>query len=242
MINFFKKKLITTLTKLIRFILRVVAKELKFSSLNRNLYNLIKEDSIIDSFKEFKFKMKKSIIFEKKDDIREYAIKLAISDSKNSEDFFLEFGVYTGRSTNFFSRYVTKLYAFDSFEGLKEDWIGTRVRAGHFNLNKKLPKLEKNIYLVVGLVQETLDEFLKNNTPKIKFVHMDMDTYETSKFVLEKIKPNLHKGSIIIFDQIHNRINWENGEYKALKETFSENEYIFKAFCVNGSQAVIQIL
>ena len=181
-------------------------------------------------------------MFETKKEIREYAIKLAVSNSKNPKDFFIEFGVFKGTTTNFFSNYVTKLYAFDSFEGLREDWLGTRVRAGHFNLNKNLPKLEKNVYLVVGLVQETLDEFLKKNTPNIKFVHMDMDTYETSKFILEKIKPNLNKGSILIFDQIHNRINWENGEYKALKEIFPDDEYIFKAFCVNGSQAVIEIL
>ena len=30
---------------------------------------------------------------------------------------------WTGTSANFFSKFVNKLYCFDSFEGLKEDWV-----------------------------------------------------------------------------------------------------------------------
>ena len=46
--------------------------------------------------------------------------------------------------------------------------------------------------------------FLKEKNPKINFVHMDVDTYESSKFVLESIKPNLVKGSVILFDELYN--------------------------------------
>ena len=34
-----------------------------------------------------------------------------------------------------------KIYGFDSFEGLKEDWVGTSVPKGTFNLNKKIERL-----------------------------------------------------------------------------------------------------
>ena len=59
-------------------------------------------------------------------------------------------------------------------------------------LNKKLPKLNKNVVPIVGWVQDTLSPFLEKYKPKINFVNMDMDTYETTKFVLTKIKPFLN--------------------------------------------------
>ena len=70
---------------------------------------------------------------------------------------------------------------------------------------------------------------------------MDLDTYESSKYVLEKIKPYLSKNAIILFDELYNFIGWENGEYKALKEVFTDDEYEFKAFTLNYCQAVIQL-
>ena len=44
-----------------------------------------------------------------------------------------------------------------------------------------------------------------------------------------------------IFDELYNYAGWEFGEYKALKEVFREDEYIFKAFNTLGHQVVIQI-
>lgn len=77
---------------------------------------------------------------------------------------------------------------------------------------------------------------------KINFVHIDVDTYETSKFVLEKIKPHLLKDSIILFDELYNFSGWDVGEYKSLIEIFHDNEYRFLSFAKDGRQAVIQIL
>ena len=106
----------------------------------------------------------------------------------------------------------------------------------------KIPRLNKNVIPIKGWVQDTLPEFIKNNEKKINFIHMDMDTYKTSKFILEQTKPYLTKGCIILFDQLFNFHGWDIGEYKALTETFDENEYSFLSFSINGQQAVIQIL
>ena len=51
----------------------------------------------------------------------------------------------------------------------------------------------------------------------------------------------LDKNAIILFDQLYNFVGWRNGEYKALQETFDENEYKFRAFTINAQQAVIQL-
>ena len=183
------------------------------------------------------------MLFKDVGQLREYAIKKALNDNFNKNYYFLEFGVWKGESANYFSNYCEKLYCFDSFEGLKEDWTGTFMSKGSFNLNKKLPKLNDNIEVIVGWVEDTLDDFLKKHNPKIKFVHLDMDTYSPSKFVLKKIKPYLVKDAIIVFDEFYNYIGWQNGEYKALKEVFKETEFEHKAFIINNnSQAVIKII
>ena len=71
---------------------------------------------------------------------------------------------------------------------------------------------------------------------------MDMDTYETTKFVLSSLKPYISKKCIILFDELYNFPGWEVGEYKALQEVFNENEYEFLAFSKIKTQVVIQIL
>ena len=174
--------------------------------------------------------------------LRNYAIKEAIKNETKEDDYtYLEFGVYKGDTANFFSKYVNKLYAFDSFEGLREDWVGSQSPAGTFNLDKKIPKLNTNVTPIVGWVQDTLDNFLEEKKPKINFVHMDMDTYETSKFILTKIKPYLNNDAIILFDDLWWYPGWDVGEYKALKEVFNDDEYEFKAFAVYGEQVVIKL-
>ena len=83
--------------------------------------------------------------------------------------------------------------------------------------------------------------FIEEKNPKLT-VHMDVDTYETTKFVLERIKPHLIKGAIILFDELYNFEGWDVGEYKALTEVFDEKDYKFISFSTDTSQATIKIL
>ena len=83
---------------------------------------------------------------------------------------------------------------------------------------------------------------MNEKKPKISFVNIDVDTYNTTRFILEKIKPYLLKNSIIIFDELYNYPGWSVGEYKALREIFNENDFKFLAFSIDGEQSVIQIL
>ncbi len=207
-----------------------------------NAWENYKEESMKKCYEEFKKYFSEAVFINFKD-IREYAIKEALQNNQNNKDvFYLEFGVFSGNSINFFSKYVPEIYGFDSFQGLKEDWQGFDVQKGHFNLNGKIPKLNKNVVPVSGWVQDTLEKFLEEKKPNINFVHMDLDTYPSSKYVLEKIKPFLMKGSIILFDEIYNFAGWEVGEYKALKEVFNDNEYKFIAFARDNHPAIIKIL
>ncbi len=240
----------TILNWISRVIFWIIPYELREGLAKRKLQIKLENNLVEETFKNFKEHFKKSLLFYSSAwEIREYAIKNSLLNDKNKEYYYLEFGVHKGGSANFFSKYVKKLYAFDSFEGLKEDWEGTSNSKGTFNLNKQIPKLNSNVEPIVGCVEDTLDDFLKKYDPKINFVHLDMDTYSPTKFALEKIKPYLVKDAIIIFDQLYNYIGWENGEYKSLIEVFNKEEFKYKAFAISdkrsvpaeGSQSVIQI-
>lgn len=237
--NLIKKFIKFILTKFSRVIYWIIPSE--FKNQPRRLKKILEQNTIKENYEFFKSDFEKSVLFEKIDDIRSYAINTALQKDKEQKFLYLEFGVYQGNSTNFFSKKLKTLFAFDSFEGLEEDWVGTNKRTGYFHLNQKIPKLNKNVNLAVGKVQDTLDNFLNNHQKKINFVHLDFDTYKPTKFVLEKIKPFLANDSILIFDQFYNYAGWKDGEYKAFKEVFNSENYSYKAFNLESKQCVIQI-
>ena len=82
--------------------------------------------------------------------------------------------------------------------------------------------------------------FKDKKDKKIIFAHMDMDTYIPTKYALNKIKPFLQKGSVILFDEFYGYPNWQHHEYKAFIEVFNEKEYKYIAFC--ESEVAVEIL
>ena len=243
-IIYFLKKYIIIFFYLIRRILTI----LKISILPIHTstppltpYDRHLNDQIDLCYETFQKYFTKSIFIEKKR-IHKFIIERAKENDKNNNMLYAEFGVWKGFTANYFSKFVNKIYAFDSFEGLKEDWLGQEYPKGHFDLNKQLPKLNKNVEPVVGWVQDTLIPFLEEKKPEINFLHMDVDTYESTKFILENVKPYMAKNSIILFDELYNHIGWDVGEYKALKEIYKDDEYNFICFAKDGEQAAIRII
>jgi hypothetical protein len=206
-------------------------------------YTMFRDEQLSNCYENFKKYFKTSIFISTTRLLRSYAIKEALLNDKNCEKYFIEFGVHKGESINFFSKYVKKIYGFDSFEGLREDWHGTiDLQKRSFDINGVIPKTYPNVILIKGWVQDTVENFLIEKKPEINFVHMDLDTYESTKFVLKKIKPYLIKNCIIVFDELYNYSGWDVGEYKALSEVFNDNEYKYLAFADEGTSSVIKII
>tara|TARA_Y100000996_G_scaffold312138_1_gene248421 strand:+ start:1121 stop:1873 length:753 start_codon:yes stop_codon:yes gene_type:complete len=176
------------------------------------------------------------------DDILHYAITHVEYEPKN---LYLEFGVWEGRTINLFSNHIqpNKIHGFDTFEGINEDWAGTDKPKGFYTANNNLPKVNDNCVLIKGLIQDTLPIFLEEkDNDEIAFVHMDINTYESSKFVLELIKPRLKINAIILLRGCHNYPGWSVGEYRAFQEIFNKDEYQFLAFSKDGSPAVLRYI
>ena len=144
----------------------------------------------------------------------------------------LEFGVYKGTTINLISNYVDKVYGFDSFLGLPENneqlnnktWI-----KGKFNLDKKLPKVNDNVELIVGWFNETIDKFIKQHSNEtISLIHIDCDLYISTKIIFDKLGHLINKNTILIFDELINYPGYERGEMKAFYEFITQNNKNFK--------------
>ena len=48
---------------------------------------------------------------------------------------------------------------------MNEDYIGTNKPKNTFSLNKMIPRLNSNVEPIVGWVEDTLGDFLKNHDP-----------------------------------------------------------------------------
>jgi glycerol-3-phosphate cytidylyltransferase len=131
---------------------------------------------------------------------------------------YLEFGVYKGRSLHVIAKNSNgnKVYGFDSFNGLPEDWQGDFMKG---SLKCDIPtNIPKNSELVIGYFEDTLEQFLKEHPDPITFIHVDCDIYSGTKYLLEKCHPQIADGCYICFDDYLNYPDYEKFEYKAFNE------------------------
>lgn len=143
-------------------------------------------------------------------------------DLTNTPIDYLEFGVYTGTSFNWWlqknSNPESKFYGFDTFEGLPENW-GTYsagdMHASVPNTNDQRAKFGQ------GLFQETLFGFLNTHTigKNRMIIHIDADLFTSTVFALTTLARYLKKDDIIIFDEF-NVPNHEFSAFKILVESF----------------------
>ncbi len=158
----------------------------------------------------------------------------------------LEFGVAGGATVNWFSARLPafQFYGFDSFTGLAEDWVGHHSAKGAYTQNGILPKVNSNVALIKGWFDATLPAFLQHRAAdmeRLRFVHIDSDTYEAATIVLAAIGRHLKPGCLILFDELVGYPNWRNGEFKALQEAQARFGFTYKFLAFSSEQALIEI-
>ena len=137
----------------------------------------------------------------------------------------VEFGIFKGNS---FFRWIKfrdlleqtnsrKIIGFDIFGDFPEaNFDGDKAKRNAFvaetnggksisleEINELLEQqgLNKNVDIIKGDILITLDVYLEKNPHlKISLLHIDVDLYEPSKHILEKLFDKVTKGGIIIFD------------------------------------------
>lgn len=204
-----------------------------------DVYQILRERSIVASADYAEQHLQDAMIFEKAMKLWTYSAKAASLET----GLILEFGVFQGKSINYFSKMFStqKVHGFDSFEGLAEDWTGYHLPKGTFDLGGNLPKVNPNVTLHKGWFDATLPPFLEKNEGAIKLCHVDCDTYESALFVLQQIAPRLVKGSIIVFDEYYGYPNWKNGEFKAWQSVCKELGLTYKYCAFASMQVTVEI-
>lgn len=205
-----------------------------------DLYQVLRERAVQESADYVEEHLHSAMVFERANVLWAYAANAA----KVADGLLLEFGVFKGRSINFFAdafQHET-IHGFDSFEGLAEDWTGYHLPKGAFDMQGNLPDVRENVVLHKGWFDQTLPPFLSENGTDVKFCHIDCDTYESAKYVLDHIASRLVRGSIIVFDEYYSHPNWKNGEYKAWQTVCRQEGISYKYIAFARMQVAVEIL
>lgn len=153
-----------------------------------------------------------------------------------------EFGVWNGFSINRIAQKTHEIvYGFDSFTGLREDWSGSDYAKGQFDLGGKLPPVRKNVRLIPGWFDQTLPPFLSEHADDFAFVHVDCDTFEAARCVLDLVEPRLREGTVIIFDEYFGYSGWRLGEFKAWQEFVLRHEVRYDYLAFSSAQVAVRI-
>jgi len=132
----------------------------------------------------------------------ESSVEFATKCIQNNYKHVLEFGVYKGDTIQKLRNSLDesyKIFGFDSFEGLPEDWIGTPCFKGCFGVNGNIPNIT-NVVFYKGWFSETLPKYKSIEEP-ISLLHLDCDLYSSTKEVLYSLNNVILEGTIICFDE-----------------------------------------
>jgi hypothetical protein len=152
---------------------------------------------------------------------REELFDLVGRQVENREVLYLEFGVFQGRATRYWSNLLlnpnSKLHGFDSFEGLPESWL-PQAKEGHFTTHGSIPQINDNrVEFFKGWFEQTLPNY-KCPVHEVLVINLDADLYTSTIRVLRELKNNIVPGTYIYFDEFNHR----NHELRAFDEFINE--------------------
>ena len=159
----------------------------------------------------------------------------------------LDFGVMSGDSTLLLAEALEgdlrNVWGFDAFEGIRDPWSKTDRPPGSMSLQGIAPHWlvdHPKVELVVGWVEDTLSEFLRLNPGPVGMIHLDLDVYGPTHFVLSTVKPLLQRGGVLIFDDFFGFVGWQNHSARAFFEVFHDSEW--SCLAISPQQAVFKLL
>ncbi|MEW5827329.1 MAG: class I SAM-dependent methyltransferase [Chloroflexota bacterium] len=154
-----------------------------------------------------------------------------------------EFGVAAGKSINYIAQSLpdARIFGFDSFEGLPEDWRDGAPK-GTFR-TAQLPKVAANVSLIQGWFNETLPCFLDEHPEPVIFLHVDCDLYSSTRTVFTALEKRLCPGTVILFDEFFNYPGWKDGEIRAFTEFVEHTglQYEYLGYNRYGTQAAVVV-
>jgi hypothetical protein len=171
-----------------------------------------------------------------------YNIYQLIKLTNNLDYPIVEIGVYNGGSSFLINKCRNKnkrLYLFDTFEGLLDVNINDNyVKNGQIKTeNEKniydLFKDEENIKIIKGYFPDVIKDDIDFNNQKFSFVHLDVDTYQSTLNCLMYFYDKMIKNGIILTHDYSNTNAL--GVNKSFNEFFKDkSEHIIHLFDTQG--------
>ena len=192
------------------------------------------------------------------------AIKKAFfySSIEKIEGDYFEFGVFTGssfchaiqcaRANKKYDNNLNyiKFYGFDSFEGfgdISDDdkhvfFTKENFKSDYKKVINRVRKIlpEKRFKITKGFFKDTLVNESNNKLARIIFI--DCDTYSSTVFALNYVKPSIQPGTIIILDDYFAYRGLDNkGVYGAFKQFITNNKLKTRQLFSYGMGSVVKI-
>ena len=153
---------------------------------------------------------------------RERIFDLIAKDVANKRVLYMEFGVFDGQGTRYWSNILrhpgSHLHGFDSFEGLPELWEGTDRGKGCFSTKGATPQIDDaRVRFFKGWFQDTLPTY-KAPPHDVLIINLDADLYSSTAYVLSCLRDLIVSGAYIYFDEFNHRFH----ELRAFDEFIRE--------------------
>ncbi len=127
-------------------------------------------------------------------------LELCVAMCRRVPGHIIEFGVAKGESTRILRRALgrskKRIYACDSFEGLREKFENAEV--GTFAC--KPPRI-RGVEIVKGYFEDSLTPELAARVGRVAFASLDADLYSSTACALKWLTPLLGSGSLLLFDE-----------------------------------------
>ncbi|MFN3274285.1 MAG: TylF/MycF/NovP-related O-methyltransferase [Paracoccus sp. (in: a-proteobacteria)] len=159
------------------------------------------------------------------------------------DGIFVEFGVDQGATINQIAktRPERKVFGFDSFRGLPENWSGTGLTRGRFDRGGQMPQVPPNVELVPGWFNESVPVWKRDHTGPIAFCHVDCDLYSSTVTIFTELEDRFRPGTIILFDEYFGYSDWRGGEHKAFLEMIARTGFTYKALAVSHMGFAVEL-
>lgn len=170
---------------------------------------------------------------------REELFDLIAREVGDRQVLYLEFGVYQGAATRYWSKLLknpkSRLHGFDSFEGLPEDWHEVKevLGRGHFSTNGHIPVIDdERVQFFKGWFDQTLAAYAVPEH-EVLVVNFDADLYSSTKCVFDRLGPYIVPGTYLYFDEFNCILD----EMRAFREFSGKSPHRFK---LRGSTPSLQ--
>ncbi len=141
-----------------------------------------------------------------------------------------EFGVWMGNSFRYLIDSFPAGFGFDTFEGLPENWHG--LPPGTYSSFGQVPNI-LGADFITGEFRDTLPGFFGETRPMAGLINFDADLYSSTMTALTHAAPVIDDRTVLIFDELIVNRNWEQDEFRALREFCEANKLSYEVFAVS---------